>query len=501
MEDNKIENVTVENENAINDARYDNVDSVISEAKYTYEEFDKGNLSTPLPGSKADKILEFTEEFKKKDVGEIAKHFSKEDILANQIVGDGYKNIHTKDTYYDNLDNPNNEFVNMLNYGDKKLYSTFMAQNLSKGVVNGTGAISAFSKALGIGEIVQIPLWNSGIWVSIKPPKQSEIINLENSIASATIKVGRETSGFIYSNYGVVANKYIADFIKEHIYEHNVKLGANEDLFDYIMVNDYEPLVLGLLATMYPTGLPYTRTCDNTMHLDDNGMPKCHYNVSVKLDPLKLLFVNRKALTKQHLLHMCNKVNSKVSTDEIREYQATLSALKTKEAVFESENGKHVTMEFKVPSLSKYLEIGTSWVEDVKAKIEAIFTDGDTPETKNTKTNNFLLSYLLGIYNSYIYKLKMDEFVVEDEPTKNSILEMLSMDTGVVETYIEKIKEYISNSTVSIVATPVYTCPNCKKEQGKEMEGFKGLIPLNVVENFFDHSALRLHRIRQATEK
>ena len=60
-------------------------------------------------------------------------------------------------------------------------------------------------------------------------------------------------------------------------------------------------------------------------------------------------------------------------------------------------------------------------------------------------------------------------------------------------------RDYISETAIAVVATPSYTCPKCKEEQSPdENSDFKNLIPLNMVETFFDLCALRELKARKA---
>ena len=56
------------------------------------------------------------------------------------------------------------------------------------------------------------------------------------------------------------------------------------------------------------------------------------------------------------------------------------------------------------------------------------------------------------------------------------------------------LKNYLDEYAIAIVGTPNYICPACKEPQKKVKEGdtnpFRNIIPMNVLENFFDLSSL-----------
>ena len=351
--------------------------------------------------------------------------------------------------------------------------------------------------ALGIGEYVEVPLYHSGFWITLRPPKQSEIITLETNLANLTVSLGRDTTSIVYSNYSVIANRHIVEFIKDHIYKSSLKLKEDDDILNYINVQDLQSMVLGLVISMYPNGIDLIRPCTNASVVDENGMPKCDYVATVKVDPKKLLFVNRKALPNNCLETLSKKLPNSVTTDEILEYQNSIAQLAPKDVTFKTDNDKEVTITFKTPMLAKYIVSGESWVQNIITKTEELFTDSDTKESKNKKVEDMLSTYLLGIYNTFVYKISTANdgvvHTVTDETTIDNILEVMSTDRTMLTEYVDKVAEFITNAAIAVVGIPTYECPKCKaiQEDSKANEDLRSIIPLNMVENFFDLSALR----------
>ncbi len=107
------------------------------------------------------------------------------------------------------------DYVNDIKYADNELNPKHLKVG-GTGTMTGSAAIAKFSSAMGIGESTHVPLWHSGIWVTIKPPKDTDVINLEIALANNQIKLGRDTNTLVYSNYSVVFNRIITDFIITH---------------------------------------------------------------------------------------------------------------------------------------------------------------------------------------------------------------------------------------------------------------------------------------------
>ena len=123
---------------------------------------------------------------------------------------------------------------------------------------------------MGVGEVTQIPLWHSGFWITIRPPKSSDVINIEYELAKNVINLGRQTNTLVFSNSSVLFNKIVAEYILKHISETSLKLPADEDLLDYIDVRDLNLMVIGMIASMYPRSIPITKSCINSTVIEDN---------------------------------------------------------------------------------------------------------------------------------------------------------------------------------------------------------------------------------------
>ena len=120
-------------------------------------------------------------------------------------------------------------------------------------------------------------------------------------------------------------------------------------------------------------------------------------------------------------------------------------------------------------------------------------------EAKEKKVDSMLSAFTLGLYSTFITEIRLGDIVATDQATVLALLEQLSTDGRILTTYIKEMRDYISETAIAVVATPSYTCPKCKEEQSPdENSDFKNLIPLNMVETFFDLCALRELKARKA---
>lgn len=395
----------------------------------------------------------------------------------------------------DNIDN----FVNDINYGEKKYNPRIINfKDTGNEKISTATAVARLTSFLSVGSIIQVPLWHSGFWVTLKPPTQKEIINLELAIANEQVDLGRDTNTLIFSNYSAVFNKLLTEFIVDHISDTSIKIpGGNiKDITNYINVQDFNILVIGILDCLYPDGINIIRTCKNVLALV-NDKPKCDYRAEAVLDPRKLIWLDRKALSPEMLSHMSKKAPESMSIDSVKEYQLSIQAMIDKEYKMKGENGKEVTIKFSLPSLAKYLEQGDKWVNDIITEAEGLFTDADTTEKRNDMIMDLTKTVMLASYNSFVKSIEAGGIVLDDPDGINDTLQVYTVDDDIYDSFINDIAKFIENSAIAIVATPSYTCPKCAADQTEDKTGpFKELIPLNVGEYFFLQCGLRSSKIR-----
>lgn len=450
-----------------------------------------------LPTSNYDKIREVETHYDEKvEAGIDIKTLVNETELASLLVAFQGSGNTTKDNVYsDAINSPDSDFTNDIKYGDKELNPRHINFKQTTGVISGATAVARFTALMGVGEVTQTPLWHSGFWITIRPPKSSDVINLEYELAKNVINLGRQTNTLVFSNSSVLFSKIVVEFILKHISETSLKLPSDEDLLDYIDVRDLNLMVIGMIASMYPRSIPITKSCINsTIIVDDK--PKCSFTVQGKLDPKKMVIKDNKRITKDMKEHMSNRTPNSVTIDSVKEYQRVLN-LNTEDNIKIMYNENEIIMTLTNPNLKNYIKNGELWINNIISSAEELFTESDTDLIKNSKVSDILKSVIFGIYNTYISKLETNGVSVVDNETITSILDSISNNKDGYDVYIKAIKKFISNTTIALVATPNYECPECSKLQNEEDGPFKELVPLNIIESFFHLCVLRVQEYRE----
>lgn len=466
-------------------------------------DLDSDFVALVMPANTAKQINKLTDVLYDMTEREFVEKFNP---TQRQIAGANINSnalVNKDDMLKPTLDNPEAEWVNEINYSDKKLHPSAIKVNAS-GKLTGNAALAAFSSGMGIGERITVPLWHSGIWVVLRPPKDSDLINLEMAISANEIRLGRETNTLVYSNYNVVFNRLVSNFIIAHIENVSVDLPDDVDIREIISVRDFYPLIAAFIKTMNPEGYEIYKSCINTLELNEDKTPVCDFKVSGYVDTLKLIRVNRKALDADMMAHMIKKRPKSMTYDEVKEYQTKIKDKTNNTHEFESDNGQTITLTYSMPSLARYIDNGELWIENIIADSQRLFTDSDDEDVKNKKVRDTLNSVILGVYNSFVSEIKQGDVFTDDLSTVNSTIDMLSGKKSILKDYLSSIKKYVESNTIAVVATSTFECPSCAKKAGVEIpdqtngaEGvFKEFIPFNILEHFFDLSTLKIQEIK-----
>lgn len=387
----------------------------------------------------------------------------------------------------------NSEYSNDPSIGDVSLTTRQLEVGSKNGKITGDSITAILSYKTGIGGITQVPLWHSGFWLTLLPIKNSDIINLEIEIANNTIELGRSTSALIYSNYSVIYNRIITNFIISHTKNSSLDVPISE-LTKYIKIQDLYPIVNALLYSMNPTGHNYVRSCINSSKLDDDMKPLCDYILEATIDFRKLLFVNRKSLTKEMLLHMSKRTPNSVSLTEVIEYRNNL--VNENSITLTTNNDTNIKFNLVMPMLDKYILSGEAWVNNIITNTEKLFTESTDDIVKNNLISEMSVSAILGMYNSFINSIEFDGYLINEQVDIDIALEALSADDTIIIKLIDAIKDFINNNTIAMVGIVNYDCPKCKTSQSENrVINFKEIIPINVVESFFDLCTLRIKKL------
>lgn len=357
--------------------------------------------------------------------------------------------------------------------------------------LTGEAAMMRVRAILGMGSVASVPLWHSGLWISIKAPTDGALLELERRIATNKGELGRTTYGLAYSNASVYINQAIVDFVLEHIYDCSLKDWSKEQLKEIILMNDLPLMIHGLLMVIYPNGYNLNQPCiANIM--------ECRNVVKEMVNLSKLCWVDRTALTAVQVSHMARR-RDKFTSEELKKYQEG-HRIKGSEIIIGSFGENKVVGTLAVPNLTTYEQTGFNWVNEIQQQVAESFANLSGQERLNYIHNQARLTSIRQ-YAHWFAKLtllndKGDAEYIEDRSTIDQVIGDLSSESEIVDTTIKGISTFIDNMTIAFIGIPNFRCPACNKKQlSDEERRHPNLIPLDVGQVFF---TLRYQRLQKA---
>lgn len=348
--------------------------------------------------------------------------------------------------------------------------------------LKGERAVIRAMSHLGLGALYQAPLYHTGIWVTLKPPTESEIVELNRLMVADKVEFGRYSYGLAYSNMTSFMVDRLVDFAIDHIYDTTAKTDELpiDQLKEFISCQDFPALLHGLVCAMYPNGFQYRRACSNDPE-------KCNHVSEELLNVSKLLWVNTAALTDWQKTHMSARKSKSKDKASIVRYKEELKRIQnlTIKVNDDADNGLSVTL--RTPSIGEYVDAGHRWIGEITDVVERALGVDAT----NNERNNFIKRHSQATaMRNYIHWVQSIEFgtnTIDDRETIESTFNVFSSDDDIRTNYTAAVIDYIHSSTVVVVGIPVFDCPKCDKVQKSSIElvNFKNIIPLDVMQLFF----------------
>ena len=357
------------------------------------------------------------------------------------------------------------------------------------GELNTELAVLKVSKMLGLGDVLSVPLPHSGIWVTIKPPTEKDLIDFYNSIFKEKVALGRSTFGLTLTNFSVYVNRKLFDFIMKHVHSVNYQGINKNELENYILIHDFPILAWGFAATIYPNGFDYQRAC-----VDD--VEQCSYVAKAVLNMLKLLWVDNSSLNEAQKIIMAENRPNKLSADSYRKYLSEHVRVAATE--FQLKDG--IKFKLRVPTFGEYTADGMSWINAINSAIDSfIVEDGDEAEAKTQLLDQYVRSSILCQFNHFVDYIEIDENVINDRKSINEVLKVFSADDELRSEITNKILKFKADTTIALVGIPDYKCPNCGKPQNPDAinPNLSSVIPLDAMNLFFTLITLRISKIME----
>ena len=339
--------------------------------------------------------------------------------------------------------------------------------------VSGERAVLRVKSLLGMGSLIQVPLWHSGFWITIKAPSDVVLLDLMRRMMEEKVNLGRRTYGLTYSNVSSYTTQWIMDIIMSHIYDTSIK-DDDVNLREMILTTDYTTIVWALACAIWRNGFAFARAC--TADPD-----KCNHVTQEKINVTKIHWVDTSSLTEWQRGHMSNRGGSSMSVEAIMRYREDF--VRGRQRVLELND--RIKMTLKVPNINEYIASGQRWIGELVQMVDGAFLEDQDEDTRNSYINQRGSATTMRQYAHWVESIEADGEVYTEKSTIEQTIDALCADAGIRKLYFESAKKFIEDSTIAVVAIPHAHCPVCGEELGKEDKKFVRLIAIDPVATFF----------------
>ena len=402
-------------------------------------------------------------------VGEAVKHLVKEDVFSEAA--------NRKDALWRQGVRLGTE---ELRAATPNLGQTTPGQELT-----GQRAVMRARALLSLGATIQIPLWNSGLWIILKSPTEQALLELDRRIAEEKVLLGRITNGMVFSNTSVYISSYLVNFVLAHVADVSYRDITPDKLKELIRINDIPQMVWGMLCTIYPKGYPLAQPCTS-------DPAKCVHVTQELINLTKLSWVDNRSIS-EYQAKMMSRRNAKFSDEELERYQTEHSRGMPRKV----DIADNLRVIIRVPTIAQYEQSGFDWVDGIVNMVEGSFA----VSLRGQERENYIIEQskvtVLRQYSHWISSIEMgpvdqSEFV-NDRETIELLMANFSGDEAITDKILEEIGRYIEDSTISMIAIPKFNCPNCNSPIGEGNHEY--LTPLEVSRVFFTLVSQRLVKI------
>lgn len=336
------------------------------------------------------------------------------------------------------------------------------------------------------GGMKRIPLWNSGITVTLKPLTLEQIHHYHQEVNRTDYEYGRQFGAFYYMFNNLVIDELIIErLLPLAICGSSYVSWSNRDaLLKAISFQDYPTLLWALAVMMYPNGVPISFVCA------EEG---CGNVVREQADLTKLRLQNTDLINEE--MNNIFRLTRKVTDEDLIKYRTTMPINRERTLEY-GEKGdplyKKWVFTFKEPSLYEWRAAGRDFLAELRKAVDV--SDSD-------QVTEYMIYNYLRAYKPWIDKITLT--VYKDKRPVTAVLHndgAADNDTAVYdclnELHIyhraetEKLfHDYIQHSKISHLCFYFPRCPKC----GKETSGaYNGYVPYDPERALFTLADLRL---------
>lgn len=354
-------------------------------------------------------------------------------------------------------------------------------KNNDGGVVSGEKAVLQVRALVGLGHVIQIPLWHSGFWISVKAPGDSAMIELNRRLLDEKVIVGRTTNGLAFANTSSYISQVLLDFVMDYIYDTTLQEKDKGVIRSMIQSHDLPLLEWGLACAVWPRGFQYARPYIDPVTTAEKILKE-------KLMVSKLLWTDTKAFTAWQISHMANKLSGSMNSDMVKRYRSEFTIGQPRKVQLTPT----VSLMLKVPNVLEYVHAGTRWVAEITKTVDDAFAE---PPEDNRRANLIVQhgqATAMRQYTHWVESILAGNSTIVDTETIETILNDFSADDDIRSKFFDEVRKFIDESTLAVIGTPA-----AAHEKSETLPRFPHVLPMNVEHTFFTLLEQKVMRISQ----
>jgi hypothetical protein len=373
-----------------------------------------------------------------------------------------------------------------VDYDETSIYAGRPKIGVSSGErLTGEAALLRTTSLLQIGSVLQVPLWHTGIWITLKSPSEAACLELERKLSDNKLMLGRSSGGMLFSNASALITRDLAKFILEHVFETTLKNFTVDKLLDTILTTDYPQMIWGIINTIYPKGYPLSQPCTAKVG-------ECSHVVKEHINLGRISWTNQSRMTPYQLKHMYNRIR-KVDEEDLKKYQSEGSVIEFPEQKI-SDN---LYIDIKTPTLRQYISSGEKWIGDVQKIINDSLGSSVKGAERQKAIGHQATTMGLRRYSHWISKITItdnesDFNYIDDRDTIDDVLDGLVGSPDITKSIKRTVGKCINAATMCLIGIPNYECPACG---GDQTDSETNIIPLDIEQIFFTLNLQRMYRL------
>lgn len=420
----------------------------------------------PIPTLPESLMIKYSENFPNLN---IEKNQEGRDWLENYQASVFHGNA--GDRFSNRLKKDGSKFKQIIEHEGKRLGAGVINLNSTPSdKLTGEKAVLWVKTVTGQGGIIQIPLWHSGFWVSIKTPSEIALLELNNRVTEEKIQLGRQTYGLAFSNNMVYTTSHLTNFIIDHIFDHSIKDAG--DIRQLISSHDIHILAWGMACAIWKNGFQYTRSVIN----EDGSIGRV---IKALLAVPKLNFTDDSVLTEWQKSHMAGRHGRNMTIESINRYRSEFTIGHSREIVLDKDSD--IKIELSVPTLDQYLNSGQKWINYLIMKVDSAMHINNDAGRRNEYVRQYGKASLLRQYAHWVKSIIVRGRIFEDTDTIEQLLDGFSESEDIREIYFDEIGKFIDDTTVSLIAVPAIKDVDDLSKNTR----FPYLVPLDPIATFF----------------